>query len=116
LWAWFAFGAVLLGLVAIDLVLHRGGRGQSRAAAITWTAMWIGLGLGFVFVAAPRACPPGVSVRLLAAVEGVTDARDSGGLRPGRGVGFLALLLGGRGRGRLLGRGLLRSTRRTHEE
>lgn len=49
-WAWFAFGAVLLGLVAIDLVLHRGVRGRSRGAAITWTAMWVGLGLGFVFV------------------------------------------------------------------
>ena len=50
LWVWLAFGAVLLGLVAIDLILHRGARGRSRGAAITWTAVWIGLGLGFAFV------------------------------------------------------------------
>jgi tellurite resistance protein TerC len=50
LFAWFVFGAALLGCVAIDLILHRSSRQRSRAAAITWTALWIGLGLGFAFV------------------------------------------------------------------
>jgi tellurite resistance protein TerC len=50
MWAWFVFGAALLGLVAIDLILHRGPRGRSRGAAITWTGVWVGLGLGFAFV------------------------------------------------------------------
>jgi len=50
LWAWLVFGAVLLALVALDLALHRNARGRSRTAAITWTAVWVGLGLGFTFV------------------------------------------------------------------
>lgn len=50
LWAWFVFAAVLLGFIAIDLILHRGTRGRSRGAAITWTAVWIGIGFGFAFV------------------------------------------------------------------
>jgi len=50
LFAWFVFGAALLGCVAVDLILHRSSRQRSQAAAITWTALWIGLGLGFAFV------------------------------------------------------------------
>jgi tellurite resistance protein TerC len=50
LWAWFVFGAGLLACVAVDLILHRGSRQRSRAAAVTWTALWIGVGLGFAFV------------------------------------------------------------------
>ena len=50
LWAWFVFGAALLACVAVDLILHRGARQRSRAAAITWTGLWIGVGLGFTFV------------------------------------------------------------------
>lgn len=50
LWAWFAFGLALLACVAVDLILHRGSRQRSRAAAITWTALWIGVGVGFTFV------------------------------------------------------------------
>jgi TerC family integral membrane protein len=50
LWAWFVFGAGLLACVAVDLILHRGSRQRSRAAAVTWTALWIGIGLGFAFV------------------------------------------------------------------
>lgn len=49
-WAWFVFGAALLACVALDLVLHRGARQRSHAAVITWTALWIGVGLGFTFV------------------------------------------------------------------
>ena len=50
LWAWFVFGAALLALVSVDLILHRGARGRSRGAAITWSAAWIAVGLGFAFV------------------------------------------------------------------
>jgi len=50
LWAWFVFGAGLLACLALDLVLHRGARLRSHAAAITWTGLWIGVGLGFAFV------------------------------------------------------------------
>ena len=49
-WAWFVFGAGLLACLALDLILHRGGRLRSHAAAITWTGLWIGVGLGFAFV------------------------------------------------------------------
>lgn len=50
LWAWFVFGAGLLACVAVDVILHRGARQRSRAAAITWTGLWIGVGVGFTFV------------------------------------------------------------------
>lgn len=50
LWAWFVFGAGVLVCVAVDLILHRGTRLRSRAATITWTALWVGVGLGFTFV------------------------------------------------------------------
>jgi tellurite resistance protein TerC len=47
LWAWAVFGALLVLLLTVDLILHRGSRLRSRAAAITWTAVWIGVGLLF---------------------------------------------------------------------
>lgn len=50
LWAWLVFGGVLLAFIALDLVLHRNARGRSHVAAITWTAVWVGLGLGFTFI------------------------------------------------------------------
>lgn len=50
LWAWVVFGLTLVACVAVDLILHRGSRQRSRAAAITWTAIWVGIGLGFTFV------------------------------------------------------------------
>lgn len=50
LWAWLAFGAALVVFLAVDLILHRGSRMSSRSAAITWTAIWVGVGLLFAFV------------------------------------------------------------------
>jgi tellurite resistance protein TerC len=50
LWAWLVFGAALVACVAVDLILHRGSRQRSRAAAVSWTGVWIGIGLGFTFV------------------------------------------------------------------
>ncbi|WP_223641633.1 TerC/Alx family metal homeostasis membrane protein [Corallococcus sp. EGB] len=52
-WAWVVFWALLLALLVVDLLAHRGGRGQSRRAAILWSLAWVGLGLafcGFVWV------------------------------------------------------------------
>jgi tellurite resistance protein TerC len=46
-WGWGAFAALVLVLLAVDLFVHRGGRGQSRRAAIGWTAIWIGAGVAF---------------------------------------------------------------------
>lgn len=50
LWTWFVFGALLVTFLAVDLVLHRGSRLRSRAAAITWSAIWVGVGLLFAIV------------------------------------------------------------------
>lgn len=47
MWGWGAFVALVLVLLAIDLLAHRGGRGQSRRAAVGWTAIWIGAGVAF---------------------------------------------------------------------
>ena len=47
---WIVFAASLAVLLAIDLVMHRGGRLRSRAAAITWSSAWVALGLLFTFV------------------------------------------------------------------
>lgn len=53
-WAWIVFWTLLLALLGVDLLAHRGGRGQSRRAALLWSLAWVGLGLcfcGFVWVA-----------------------------------------------------------------
>ena len=44
---WILFGAVMLGLLAIDLYVHRGGQGDSRRRAIQWSLIWIAAGLAF---------------------------------------------------------------------
>ena len=50
-WGWITFGIVLLGLLTLDLVMHGHGKARSRAAAIRWSVIWIGVGLAFsVFV------------------------------------------------------------------
>src|SRR5687767_13523918 len=46
-WGWAAFIALVVALLSVDLVAHRGGRGTSRRASLWWTAGWIGVGLGF---------------------------------------------------------------------
>lgn len=47
LWGWVVFGALTLIMLLIDLYAHRGEHGKTRKAAGIWTAIWIGLGLGF---------------------------------------------------------------------
>jgi tellurite resistance protein TerC len=49
LWAWGVFAALLAVLLTVDLIVHRGSRLRSRAAAITWTGIWVGVGLAFTF-------------------------------------------------------------------
>lgn len=48
---WVFFGALVLGSLLVDLLLHRGKHGESNRSAIAWSIGWIVLGLGFsVFV------------------------------------------------------------------
>src|SRR5688500_3434530 len=47
LWGWGAFIALVVALLAVDLLGHRGGRGASRKAAALWTVGWIAAGLAF---------------------------------------------------------------------
>jgi tellurite resistance protein TerC len=50
-WGWIAFGAVVVVLLAIDHIAHRGERAKSRKVALVWSIIWIAAGLGFnVFV------------------------------------------------------------------
>ena len=49
-WGWGAFVALVVIMLAIDLLAHRGGRGTSRKASILWTLGWIGAGLTFAVV------------------------------------------------------------------
>ncbi len=46
-WAWVAFAGLVALLMTLDLVLHRGTRLRSRGAAITWSGIWVGVGLAF---------------------------------------------------------------------
>ncbi|MFL5348648.1 MAG: TerC/Alx family metal homeostasis membrane protein [Hyalangium sp.] len=48
---WIAFGVLVLGLLAVDLRVHRKRPGESKRSAIAWSIGWLTLGLGFgVFV------------------------------------------------------------------
>jgi len=47
LWAWPAFVAVILVLLAVDLVAHRRAHVVSMREAGVWSAVWVLLGLGF---------------------------------------------------------------------
>ena len=46
-WMYLGFAALMVVLLAADLVLHRNGRGTSMRAATVWTGVWIALGLAF---------------------------------------------------------------------
>jgi len=50
LWLWFAVLAVILVMLAIDLLAHRGERVVSLREAALWSAVWVSLGLGFGLV------------------------------------------------------------------
>jgi tellurite resistance protein TerC len=46
-WLWATFAVLLGATLAVDLLAHRGGRETSRRAAIVWSFVWVGVGLGF---------------------------------------------------------------------
>lgn len=50
LWLWFAVLAVILVMLAIDLLAHRGERVVSLREAALWSCVWVSLGLGFGLV------------------------------------------------------------------
>ncbi|MDJ0360559.1 TerC family protein [Rhodococcus sp. H29-C3] len=47
LWAWVAFAAVVLTLLAIDLLAHRGAHVIGFKEAAWWSALWVGVALVF---------------------------------------------------------------------
>jgi tellurite resistance protein TerC len=60
-WAWMVFAGLVIILLAIDHLAHRGKRGGSHRIALVWGGIWIAAGLGFdgfiwfVFGARPAA-------------------------------------------------------------
>ena len=49
-WGWTLFGITVALLLAVDLVMHRGGHGTSRKSSYLWSAVWIAAGLLFTLV------------------------------------------------------------------
>lgn len=49
-WAWLAFGAVVVVMLAIDLLAHRGAHIIKFREAAIWSAVWVGLSLVFAGV------------------------------------------------------------------
>ena len=50
LWAWAAFGAVVVIMLAIDLLAHRGAHIIKFKEAAIWSAVWVGISLIFAGV------------------------------------------------------------------
>ena len=50
LWAWFAFGAVVVVMLAVDLLAHRGAHVIEFKEAAIWSAVWVGASLTFAGV------------------------------------------------------------------
>jgi tellurite resistance protein TerC len=46
-WIWAIFWAVVLVLIVVDLLAHRGRHGESHRAAIIWSGVWVATGLLF---------------------------------------------------------------------
>jgi tellurite resistance protein TerC len=44
---WLVFGAIVVVMLIVDLLAHRGEGAESRTSAAIWTAIWIALGLAF---------------------------------------------------------------------
>jgi len=47
LWAWFALGAIIVVMLAIDLLAHRGAHVIGFREAARWSALWVSLALAF---------------------------------------------------------------------
>jgi tellurite resistance protein TerC len=52
LWAWGAFGSLVLVMLAVDLLAHRGAHVIGFREAAWWSALWVGLSLAFAGVVA----------------------------------------------------------------
>ena len=39
-WGWIVFGVLIVALLAIDHIAHRGERGASRKVALIWSVVW----------------------------------------------------------------------------
>src|SRR3954447_18527138 len=52
MWAWAAFGAGVVVMLAIDLLAHRGAHVIGFKEAAWWSAIWVGLALAFAAVVA----------------------------------------------------------------
>jgi tellurite resistance protein TerC len=50
LWAWAAFGGVVVVMLAVDLLVHRGAHVIGMREAATWSGVWVGLSLAFAAV------------------------------------------------------------------
>jgi len=44
---WLFFAGVVVASLVVDLIAHRGGRGQGRKSALLWSALWIAVALLF---------------------------------------------------------------------
>jgi len=49
-WGWIFFGVTVAVMLAVDLMMHRGGHGTSRKSAYIWSGVWIAAGLLFTLV------------------------------------------------------------------
>lgn len=47
LWGWLAFAVLVIVLLAVDHVAHRGKRAGSQKIALIWSIVWVGAGLAF---------------------------------------------------------------------
>lgn len=50
LWAWVAFGAIVLVMLAVDLLAHRGAHVIGFREAAAWSGVWVGVSLIFAVV------------------------------------------------------------------
>src|SRR4051812_32373512 len=50
LWAWVAFGAVILAMLAIDLLAHRGAHVIKFKEAAIWSGVWVGVSVIFAII------------------------------------------------------------------
>lgn len=50
LWAWLAFGALVVTMLAVDLLAHRGAHVIRFKEAAWWSALWVGISLVFALV------------------------------------------------------------------
>src|SRR6266496_3924367 len=50
IWAWAAFAAVVVGMLAVDLLAHRSAHVIGFREALRWSIVWVALSLAFALV------------------------------------------------------------------